>query len=147
LPSKEIADCVAFWAAVATIIALPCGFAAVWYAFRQLSLARKAGSAASLLALNDGFRDRWRDFIGATEERNKHYAFGELANALEVACALYRDKLFAGRSADLLENYLSDVFKLIEANIDARGRLTALVQTKYTFQNIVAFIAQHPTRK
>ena len=137
MPSKEIADCVAFLAAMATIIALPCGIAAAFYAGRQLSLARKAGSAASLIALNDVFRECWRAFIEASDEKTKQYAFGELANALEVACALFRDKMFIGRSRDLLEHYLLSVFQLIQNNIDARGRLAARARGAGAFGQVL----------
>jgi hypothetical protein len=143
LPSKEIADCVAFWAAVATIIALPCGVAAAWYAAGQLSLARKAGSGASLIALSEAFRDCWRAFLASDDERSKQLAFGDLANALEIACAIFGDGIFFGRSKDLLEHYLSSIFQLIEGNVDARGRLLVLLQTPRTFENIVDFMAKH----
>jgi hypothetical protein len=146
LPSKEIADCVAFWAAIATLIALPSGVAAAWYAARQLSLARKAGSGASLIALSEAFRDCWRTFLAASDERGRQLAFGDLANTLEVACAIFRDGVFFGRSKDLLEHYLLSIFQLIEGNVDARGRLLLLLQTPRTFENIVEFLGGHKKR-
>ena len=135
-----------FWAAVATIVALLFGIFAVRYAAGQLSLARKAGSGASLIALSEAFRQCWLAFAAASDEKSKHYAFGDLANSLEVACAVFRDGMFFGRSKDLLENYLVSVFLLIEANMDARNRLVALLQTPQTFENIVQFLAEHPRR-
>jgi hypothetical protein len=141
---KEAADLFGFYAAVATIIALPSGIAAVWYAARQLSLARKAGSGSSLIALSEAFRQCWKEFLSAGADENKRqYAFGDLANALEVACAVFRDKVFFGRSADLLENYLLSVFRLIEANAEARDRMANLLQTPRTFENIVGFLKNH----
>lgn len=133
-----------FWAAVATIVALLFGIFAVRYAAGQLSLARKAGSGASLIALSEAFRQCWLAFAAASDEKNKHHAFGDLANSLEVACAVFRDGMFFGHSKELLENYLLSVFRLIEGNIDARGRLVALLQTPRTFENIRVFLEQHP---
>jgi hypothetical protein len=90
LPSKEIADLVQFWAAVATFAALLLGAGAVWYAARQLSLAKKAGSGSSLIALSEAFRQCWQVYISAgDDEKKKNYAFGDLANTLEVACAIF----------------------------------------------------------
>jgi hypothetical protein len=144
LPSKEIVDLVTFWAAVATLVALPLGLAAVVYAGSQLSLAQKAGSGASLLTLSEAFRECWGAYIAAETEPARQLAFGDLANSLEIACALFRDKIFFGKSRDLLERYLMDVFWLIESNVDARERLAALVQTLRTFENIAEFVENHP---
>jgi hypothetical protein len=51
-----------------------------------------------------------------------------------------------GRSQDLLENYLLNVFRLIEANADARTRMIGLLQTRRTFENIVEFLSAHRER-
>lgn len=141
-PSAENAQ---YWSALATILALPFAIGAVWYAGRQLSLARKAGSGGSLIALNEAFRECWKDFL-ASDDAQKGFAFAELTNALEIACAIFRDKVFFGHSADLLENYLLAVFRLIEANADARERMIGLLQTHRTFENIVAFLKAHRGR-
>jgi hypothetical protein len=135
-------DTVQYWSGLATIAALPFVIGAVIYAVRQLSLARKAGSGASLIALNEAFRECWKDFLTG-DENQKSFAFAELTNSLEIACAVFRDRVFFGHSADLLENYLLSVFRLIEANIDARGRMLVLLQTRQTFENIVEFLHSH----
>src|ERR1700722_6359959 len=62
----------------------------------QLSLTRKAGSGSSLIALNETFRQCWRDFLTAKEDKARNYAFGDLANTLEISCAVFRDKVFFG---------------------------------------------------
>ena len=54
-----------------------------------------------------------------------------------------RDEVFFGHSEDLLENYLLSVFRLIEANADARDRMERLLQTPRTFENIVGFLSSH----
>jgi hypothetical protein len=136
------AEAVQYWSGLATTLALPFAIWAVWYAGRQLSLARKAGSGSSLIALNEAFRECWKEFLAGDDEK-KQYAFAELANALEIACAVFRDKFFFGHSADLLENYLLSVFRLIEANADARERMIGLLQTRRTFENIVEFLGSH----
>ena len=135
-------DSLQYWSAFATIVALPFAIGAAWYAARQLSLARKAGSGASLIALNEAFRACWKDFLTG-DEAQKSFAFAELTNSLEIACAVFRDKVFFGHSADLLENYLLSVFRLVEANADAKDRMVGLLQTPRTFENIVAFLRSH----
>jgi hypothetical protein len=83
LPSKETVDLLQFWSATTAILALPIGIWAVFYAARQLSLARKAGSGSSLIALTEAFRQCWVAFLSAEDERKKQVAFGDLSNALE----------------------------------------------------------------
>jgi hypothetical protein len=143
LPSKEVVDLVQFWASVAAILALPIGIGAVIYAGRQLSLARKAGSGSSLIALSEAFRQCWQAFLTAQDEKKRQLAFGDLANALEVACAIFRDRVFFGHAEDVLENYLLSTFRLIESNDDARNRILNLLQTPRTFENLVEFLSRH----
>jgi hypothetical protein len=135
-------DVVQYWSALATILALPFAVWAVWYGGRQLSLARKAGSGASLIALNEAFRECWKDFLTG-DEAKKSFAFAELTNALEIACAVFRDRVFFGHSADLLENYVLSVFRLIEANTDASERMVGLLHTPRTYENIAEFLRLH----
>ncbi|MBN8968585.1 MAG: hypothetical protein J0G95_09005 [Rhizobiales bacterium] len=130
-------------AAIATIVALPFAIFAILYAARQLSLARRAGSAGSVIALNDSLRDCWKHFTNSSDSIQRTYAFADLANALELACAAYHDEVFFGRTADILENYLLRVFRLIEKNDDARKMMAELIQTNTTFRNTVDFLANH----
>lgn len=142
LPSKETADLIQFWAAIASLLALPVGIWAVFYAGRQLSLARKSGSGGSLIALSEAFRQCWQAFLTAEDERKRQLAFGDLVNALEIACAIFRDNVFFGHAEDVLEHYLLSTFRMIEANDDARDRMLKLLQTPRTFENAVKFLSQ-----
>jgi hypothetical protein len=128
-----------YWSGVATIIGLPFAIGAFIYAGRQLSLARKAGSGASLIALSEAFRQNWAAFLGAAPERRR-YAFGDLANAIEIACGIYRDRIFFGHSGDLLKHYLVHIFRVIQDNEFARAELEALLQTRETFDQMSWFL-------
>jgi hypothetical protein len=143
LPDKETVDLVQFWSSVAAILILPVGVWALFYAGQQLALARKAGSGSSLIALSEAFRQCWSAFLNAKDEKSRHIAFGDLANSLEVACAIFRDRVFFGHAADVLEHYLLSIFRLIESNDDARARIVRLLQTPRTFENIVLFLRGH----
>ena len=125
-----------FWAHLATIIALFFGVAAVFYAGCQFSLARKAGSGASLIALSEAFRQCWQQFTLTTDEPKRRHAFADLANTLEIACAVFRDGVMHGASEDVLKYYLVGVFAAIEESEDARQRLVDLLQSRSTFAKI-----------
>ncbi len=140
MPDKAISDAILFWLAVGAFAA---GAFAAWLANRQLALARKAGSGATLIALTESFRQCWRAFLHEADNEKRDYAFGDLANTLEVACAIFRDKVFFGHSSELLENYLVHLFRLLEKNEASCDRLQAMLQTPKTFENIVAFLKAH----
>jgi hypothetical protein len=143
LPDKEWIDFFGFWASVVTLVGLPLGMAAVWYAARQLSLGRKAASAGVTIPLNDAFRERWSAFFAAETDKERKYQFAELANALEIACAISRDKVLYGASKDVLEHYLVGAFQVIESSADATQLLGQLLETPKTFENIVHFLGKH----
>jgi hypothetical protein len=146
LPSKEVVDLLAFWASVATLVGLPIALAALLYAIIQFSLARRAGSAATVIPLFDGFRDCWVAYRGSKTESDRNFYFAELVNTLEVACAISRDRVLAGATQYVLEQYIVSVFQLIEGSPDALKSLTGLSQTSETFENIFWFIKLHRNR-
>ena len=133
---------VQYWSGVATIFGLPAAIIAIVYAARQFSLARKAGSGASLIALSEVFRQNWSTYLTAPVERQR-YAFADLANALETACAIFHDKVFFGNSKDILEHYLVGVFRTIQDNDLARNELSSLLQTRETFRQMRRFVSTH----
>lgn len=136
---------VQFWSGTATILALPVGIGALIYAGCQLSLARKAGSGASLIALSESFRQNWKVYLAATTDAERNYAFGDLSNSLEIACAVFSDGVFHGRSKTVLEAYLINVFALIEVSALARQHLEDLLEVKETFEDIRIFAERHQT--
>jgi hypothetical protein len=122
---------------------LPLGLGTLWYAVLQLSLARKASSAAAIVPLNDTFRECWLAYVRAESDTDRRFQFAELANALELACAIYRDKLLFGASREVLEHYLVNVFVIIEANSAASKMLGEFLQAPKTWENIVYFLSRH----
>jgi len=136
-------DAIVAWA---TIGALFLNFVALLVAAGQLKAGRSGASAAALIALNEAFRQAWLQFTKADAEDAKQHAFADLMNQLELACAIFDDRLFVGSAADLLENYLRAVFRLIEQSEDARRRIQAMITTGTTFQHIVRFLAKHRDR-
>jgi len=124
-------------------VGLPVAVGALWYGARQLSLARKASSAAVVIPLGDSFRECWLAFIGATNNNDRRFHFAELVNALETACAIFRDKVLYGASREVLEQYLVNVFQIIETNQEALELLGGLLESPKTFENIVRFLESH----
>ncbi len=122
------------------MIGLPIAIGALLYAAAQFRLARKAGSAAALIAMGEAFRQNWAAFLRAPDEAARAFAFADLANALEIACSAYRDDVFYGHSGEVFRAYLVSVFRIIQNNEQARNRMVALLQNPETFSNITEFL-------
>jgi hypothetical protein len=135
-------DSVQYWSSVCTIVGLPVAAIALVFAARQLSLGRRAGSAAAVVALHEAIRKSWADYISAGEEK-KEFAAGELCNAIEVACAALSDRIFYGQSRQLLEAYLIHSLKVIERNDIIREFMLGFLQDRDTFSNIRTFLRNH----
>ena len=134
-----------YWASVITIVGLPIAVFAFLASWRQLTLSKKAGSVAALVALHDSFRDCWNTYLLSDGTRQK-LAFGDLSNTLEIACGAFADGTLFGESAVILETLLLDYLKTIEQNDEARTELLRLLTGPETFRNIRIFLQRHRTK-
>ncbi|WP_139225983.1 hypothetical protein [Falsiroseomonas stagni] len=107
------------------------------YAVRR---SNRNSSVATLVTLNDAFRQAWQRYLAAPEP-DKDYSFSELANLLEIACGIHCEKSLFGISRELSSEYVEHVLLLIEENNDARARLRAAVHAPNTFKYIARFRA------
>lgn len=98
-------------------------------------------SVATLVTLNDGFRQAWQRFLSAEGER-RDYEFAELMNLLEIACAIDKEKSLVGVSRELAREYLGHVVQLLELNDDAQNRIAAAAHDPTTFKYIRLFQAR-----
>lgn len=138
-------DAVAFYANIGTLVAVALTAIALFLTARQLRIGRRASSAGAFIALNESFRQAWLHFSNI-DEAGKQYAFTDVMNLLDSACAIFDEKIFIGKVATLLEDYLCHVFILIQESPDARGRIEQMMMTSKTFEHIVKFLRQHRTR-
>jgi hypothetical protein len=95
----------------------------------------------AFIALNESFRQAWLHF--SNDQDRKQYAFADVMNLLESACAIFDEKLFVGKTRRLLEDYLCHIFILIQQSDDAKARIERLMMTERTFEHIVKFLQHH----
>jgi hypothetical protein len=141
--SREVMDTVAFWANIATLVLLVLTVVALRIGAKQLYDGRRAASGGALIALNESFRQAWLQFSNAKDEGKKQYTFSDVMNVLNMACAIFDDKLFVGQGGRLLEDYLCHVFSLIGESDDAKGRIERMITTDKTFEHILRFVRNH----
>lgn len=103
---------------------------------------RLAVSAAAIGQMRSSIMDRVDRIHQAQKSGNVDLwesEFGELANDLEMACAIYLDGQMAGRTGRLAKNMITDFLNMINEDDDLRDELDRLVHAKHTFQNIRDF--------
>jgi hypothetical protein len=138
-------DTVAFYANIATLLAVALTAIALFVTARQLRIGRRSASAGAFIALNESLRQAWLHF-STIDEARKQYAFADVMNLLESACVIFDEKIFVGKVETLLEDYLCHVFILIQESDDARGRIEHMMLTGKTFEHIVKFLRHHRKR-
>jgi hypothetical protein len=102
----------------------------------------KNSSASSLIALNDAARQAWHRFIAVKDDDDeaREYEFAELANVLEIACALCLKKVYVGVARELLTEYLDEVMHLLDGSEYAKRRLEALIRSPTTFKYLRRYL-------
>jgi hypothetical protein len=113
------------------------------YAIRR---SNRNSSVATLVTLNEGFRQAWQRYLSAAEATKDH-EFSELANLLEIACGIHWEKSLFGVSRELSQEYVEHVLLLLEGNDDARQRLVRAVHAPTTFKYIGRFRAEMRKRR
>ena len=131
-----------YWSSIVTIFGLPVASIALLAALRQLWLSQRTGSVTALVSIHDSLRECWSDYLKANiHERD--IPFGDLCNTIEAACAASFDRVFFGKSGEVLTQYLLSALKLIEQDEQLRNKLLALLEDPSTFIYMRRFLTKN----
>jgi hypothetical protein len=111
-----------------------------WYGIRR---SNKTTSAATLVTLNEGFRQAWDRFL-SDNVQDREYELAELMNLLEVACAAHEEGSITGNSRTLLFDYLDRVLRALIRNPYANEQIGSLLQSKDTYKFVRRFLKTKP---
>ena len=123
--------------ASASLIVASIALLIAWYAIRR---ANKTTSAATMVTLNEGFRNAWSRFFLASGPAQKEIELAELINLFEIACAIRLEGSLSGHSAELIGEYLENVLRLLVTNPYALEHIPPLLQNLTTFKFIKQFL-------
>ena len=127
--------------ATASLVVSFTALSVAWYGIRR---ANKTSSAATLVTLNEGFRQAWGRYFEAPAERQQ-YELAELLNLFEIACAIYLEKSLTGNSRELVFEYIDGMLKIVVRNENSSEWVRhELLQSKTTFKFIKQFINEKP---
>ena len=120
--------------------------AALGISIYAIHRANKTASAATLVTLNEGFRQAWERCLQTPPTPDApHYDLAELLNLLEIACAIYLEKSFTGNSGRLMSEYLQSTLSLLIKTPVINDEAFQLLQTAETFMFIKKFLKEKPT--
>ena len=114
-----------------------------WYAIYK---GNRNASVATLVSINEAFRQAWQRFLKADNEADKSYELAELMNLFEIACGTQNEGSLAGVSKDIMAAYLNQVLTLLIYNDYTKAKIAELLETPNTFENIHKFLnIERPT--
>jgi hypothetical protein len=96
-------------------------------------------SAATVVGLNEAFRQAWERFLPATGTNRRHQ-LSELMNLLEIASAIHLEGSLAGVSDDLVKDYLNSVLRLLIGDSYSESEIPTLLEDPKTFIYIKKFM-------
>ncbi|MDE1178468.1 MAG: hypothetical protein PW789_17990 [Edaphobacter sp.] len=122
--------------AVASFLVSFIALAVAWHAIRQ---SNKNSSVATVLALNEAFRETWDRFFSSNEE-NRYKNFCELMNLFEIACGIVNEKSLSGMSKKMTTIYLKDLLKDLVEDPYTLEKIPSMLHSPTTFEQIKAFL-------
>jgi hypothetical protein len=126
------------WIALASLVV---AFAALGISVYAIVRANATTSSATLVTLNEGFRQAWERCLQPRADPNTlNYDIAELLNLLEIACAIYLEGSVSGNSRKLIVEYLDSILSVLIGNSLLNDRVPPLLQTDKTFIFVKKFL-------
>lgn len=136
------------WTSVGSLIV---AIIVAWFVVLQL---RQAASALqdqnisrdieSVLVIWERLDEHWVRFRSAETDDTKDFEFGQLASYYEMACSLFRDKVFTTRATRTLHEHLHAVLPAMQQDAAFRELFDRLRTDDSIFENIRWFCNQPP---
>ncbi|WP_263351786.1 hypothetical protein [Acidicapsa acidisoli] len=144
----QTADWIAAWSFVVAVLSLIAALLSVYFAIRAIRKSDKNSSVATLVTLNEAFREAWQRLISSissTEQNpasqdNRFADLSELMNLIEIACAIQNEQTLSGVSTELMKTYLDNILDHIVKDSYTRGEIPKMLTDPSTFEHIKKFI-------
>ena len=145
------ADELQAWSSLGSLIVAS---GATWFIVLQLRQAASALRAqntssdiSSVLAIWERLDQHWVRFRTAATEGERRFEFGQLITYYEMACSLFRDRVFTTRATRTLHEHLHEILPVMQQDPTFRGLFDALRTDDTTFENIRWFCRQPPPQR
>jgi len=112
------------------------------YAGLALRAQKTSSDIASVLIVWERLDQHWVRFRSAKTDEAKRFEFGQLISYYEMACSLFRDKVFTTRATRTLHEHLHEILPVMRADATFKELFDDLRTDESTFENIVWFCKQ-----
>jgi hypothetical protein len=140
-------DQVQAWTAVGSLLI---ALGAAWFVvvtIRQAASALRAQRVstdiASVLVIWERLDGHWIRFRSTNNDEDRSFEFGQLITYYEMACALFRDRVFTTRAARTLHEHLHEILPAMQQTAAYKELFDKLKSRDQTFENIRWF-CNHP---
>lgn len=117
---------------------------------KQASLILKAQNTsqdmASVLTIWARLDEHWVRYRAVQTEDGRKFEFGQLVSYYELACSLFRDKVFTTRASRTLHEHLHEILPNMRGDINFKKLMDDLRTDDTTFENIAWFCKKPPPR-
>jgi hypothetical protein len=130
------------WVAAASLGVSFAALGVAWYAAYK---ANRNSSVATLVTLNEAYRQAWERFLKQEiDEKARYREFCELMNLIEAGCGIVVEGSLSGMSNKMITIYLNDVLELLKGNEYAKAHIPAMMHSPTTFEYLKAFLKSRP---
>lgn len=113
-------------------------------AARALRAQNKSTDIASVLIIWERLDQHWVRFRSADTDEAKRFEFGQLVSYYEMACSLFRDRVFTTRATRTLHEHLHEILPAMQRDAAFKSLFDHLQTDQSTFENIRWFCNQAP---
>jgi hypothetical protein len=117
------------------------------YAASALRAQNTSSDIGSVLLIWERLDQHWVRFREASSEDEKRFEFGQLISYYEMACSLFRDRVFTTRATRTLHEHLHEILPAMQRDQSFRALFDSLRTDECTFENIAWFCRQPPPRR
>jgi hypothetical protein len=114
------------------------------YAASALRAQNTSSDIGSVLLIWERLDQHWVRFREASSDAEKRFEFGQLISYYEMACSLFRDRVFTTRATRTLHEHLHEILPAMQRDQSFRALFDALRTDEHTFENITWFCQQPP---
>lgn len=133
------ADQVQAWAALTGLLIAVVSAWFVILSLKQASAAlvaqRVSSDIASVLVIWERLDNHWVRFRSASADE-RDFEFGQLISYYEMACSLFRDRVFTTRASRTLHEHLLEILPAMEGTAEYKALFHKLQSREETFENI-----------
>lgn len=130
-----------------TVLGFPAALFGLYFVYLQRKADGLTASASAINSVYNNINARILSMGNSLSDNERKAIFLDLLNDLEMACALYLDGQFQGRTGHLSSSLIRDILETIGKDDELTKWMDAAIHADHTFINITDFLAVERKKK